>query len=728
MQVSSWLCGLSLLIWAFRDPRFQDAEGFVKGAFCLPVSTGVALMVLGCASMTHLRKSALWFALALVGQAAALQMIDAGRLVRFQHYKPLDALSSSTSALLLGYLAAQSAFVFIGLRARRDDITRKISQMTNVWTLAGVGAIFLLSSAAVSRSLKGYLFELAFAGFVQTVNLANVVLIVLSIPDYAIAWLKTKSAGIVGPKGSEDVHERSVFDRFALLAAIWVIALGATLSYFSYERYPHLQDEVIYLYHARYLADGELSVPAPPVPEAFSIYMIPFKSARWYSVFPPGWPAVLTVGVVLGLPWLINPLLAGVNVILAYLLFQELYSRRFARIAVLLLCVSPWQIFMAMNFMSHTATLSFALLAAVAMARARKTEKSKWGLIAGLAIGAVSLIRPPDGLVMMGLLGLWGIGLGGQRLKLSSISAFFLGVIVSGGLILPYNKLITGNAMLSPLTAYYEQYYGPKVFALGFGPGRGLGWPLDAFPGHSPFEALINASLNIFSINIELFGWGTGSLFIIALLVLGMSKRRSDYLMLAVIAAVFIMYSLFWYSGGPDFGARYWYLALIPCVALTVTGIQALQRRLELTLPANSDCATRMLAGIVVLSILAFVNFFPWRAIDKYHRYLNMSPDLQYLAKTYGFGKSVVLIRGYSHPDYACAWMLNPLDPQASATIYAWDKDIRSRSDVLRAYSDRPVWLVDGPTVTGGGFKVAEGPLRAEDLIVAENALARTAD
>ena len=75
------------------------------------------------------------------------------------------------------------------------------------------------------------------------------------------------------------------------------------------------------------LAEGLLTVPAPPVPEAFSVYMIPYKSERWYSIFPPGWPAMLAIGTLLEVPWLVNPLLAGRECI-AYLCppFGDLFS------------------------------------------------------------------------------------------------------------------------------------------------------------------------------------------------------------------------------------------------------------------------------------------------------------------------------------------------------------------------------------------------------------------
>src|SRR4029453_7057451 len=140
------------------------------------------------------------------------------------------------------------------------------------------------------------------------------------------------------------------------------------------------------------------------------------------------------------------------------------------------------------------------------------------------------------------------------RRKALPFAAFLFGAGIVSALTLPYNRLLTGDAFVFPLTAYYEEYFGPKTNAFGFGPDRGLGWALDAYPGHSPIEALINAALNIFSINIELFGWSTGSLIIIAFILFCRPIKKSDYLMLAVIAGVGGVYSLYWFSGGPDFG------------------------------------------------------------------------------------------------------------------------------------------------------------------------------
>jgi hypothetical protein len=38
-------------------------------------------------------------------------------------------------------------------------------------------------------------------------------------------------------------------------------------------------------------------------------------AGRWCSLCPPGWPAILAVGVLLGAPWLVDPLLLGLSIV-----------------------------------------------------------------------------------------------------------------------------------------------------------------------------------------------------------------------------------------------------------------------------------------------------------------------------------------------------------------------------------------------------------------------------
>jgi len=601
--------------------------------------------------------------------------------------------------------------------------------------------------------------ELPFAAFVQSVNLINILLAAFALPEGVLARWKEGLEKFFGRAGKVALFERqgesgtrgndgtrgklsggaSTFPRLplfprvpcsldatALAAALWVTSLAAALSYFSYERHPHIPDEVVYLLHARYLAKGMLVMPAPPVPEAFDIDLMNYEADRWFCPVPPGWPAMLALGVLFGAAWLVNPMLAGLNVLLAYVLMRELYDRRAARLTALLLCFSPWHILMAMNFMPHTFTLTCALGAAVAVTQARRNGKSKWArgwaLLSGVATGMVGLIRPLDGLVVAVLIGLWVIGVGGRRLKISGMGAFALGLIAVGAAVMPYNKLLTGSPTKFPIMAYTDKYYGPKTNALGFGPDRGLGWALDPYPGHGLRDVLVNSNLNLTSVNVELFGWGIGSLLFIALLIFAGATQGSDYLMLATIAAVFIAHIFYWFSGGPDFGARYWYLMIIPCAALTVRGTRFLEEKLNRGpdgfAPAGfTEDGARVFVLVLSLCALTLVNYFPWRAIDKYHHYLRMRPDIRYLARQYDFGKSLVLIRGERFPDYESAAVYNPLDLRAAAPVYVWDRNPEVRARALNAYADRTVWIIYGPSITGAGFKVVEGPLSARELL-----------
>lgn len=709
-----WLLAVAAIAWAAVDPRLRDPEGIPTGAICLPISWAAALALLGAAWRSEWRRAALWLALAVAGQAVALQMIDAGTRLHYQHYRPLGWLWAHRP-WLLAFAGFQAAAVAAGWRGRWRPAWRWLGRNFRWWQLGLVTAVFALTAATVSEDVHFYVAELAFAAFLQTVHLGNIVLVGWSLPAGALPRLGERLADWFG--GSAPA--RRGLDRFALLAALWVTVAAALLSWFSYERHPHIPDEVVYLLHARYFAAGKLWLPAPPVPAAFDIDLMNYEPTRWFCPVPPGWPLVLGLGVLAGAPWLVNPVLGGVNVLLAFLLLRELYDARRARLAALLLAVSPWHVFMAMNWMTHTLTLTCALGAALAVARTRKGGSALWAGVAGLGAGAAFLIRPLEGFTLGCVLAFGILAGGGWKRKVTVAGAFAAGGMLLGVPALAYNRLLTGDPLKFPIMAYADKYYGPGSNALGFGPNRGFGWGIDPNPGHRPFDALVNANLNTFSINIELLGWSTGSLLLAALLLLAGPKRPPDWWMVALSGAIFGVHFFYYFSGGPDFGARYWYLMLVPCLVFTIGGLDLLGERLE---AEQSGASLRVFGAAAALSLMALVNYFPWRAIDKYHHYEQMRPDVRRLAREKNFGRSLVLVRGDRHPDYASAATYNPLDLQAPVPIYAWDRSPEVRRQVLEAYRDRPVWILEGPRLTGAGYRVQAGPVAAADLLRADGA------
>ncbi|MEO0565884.1 MAG: hypothetical protein AAF125_27490, partial [Chloroflexota bacterium] len=63
-------------------------------------------------------------------------------------------------------------------------------------------------------------------------------------------------------------------------------------AYFSrtvFERLPHLEDEIAYLYQARVFARGEVTAPAPKPERAFWQPFVLHRDGNAFSKYPPGW-------------------------------------------------------------------------------------------------------------------------------------------------------------------------------------------------------------------------------------------------------------------------------------------------------------------------------------------------------------------------------------------------------------------------------------------------------
>jgi hypothetical protein len=286
--------------------------------------------------------------------------------------------------------------------------------------------------------------------------------------------------------------------------------------------------------------------------------------------------------------------------------------------------------------------------------------------------------------------------------------------------LLAFNRFFTGKAGRFPMMDYIDRVFGKGANDYGFGKDRGMGWALDPNPGHGPVDGLINASLNTSATQVELFGWSVGSLLLVYLFVLRGRFTTADRLMLGLIALTALAYFFNYYSGGPDFGARYWFLMIVPLVALTARGGLTMDgadatRSASLAAPPRSD--GRIVTGMALLSLAAWLTFVPWRAVDKYRTFRGMRPDLVALSKHHGFDRGLVLIAGREFPDFASGATYNPIDLGADVPVYARRTVPSADSAVIAAFANRPVWLVDGPTVTGKGFVVRGGPLSTAEAL-----------
>ncbi|MBN8637248.1 MAG: glycosyltransferase family 39 protein [Anaerolineae bacterium] len=184
--------------------------------------------------------------------------------------------------------------------------------------------------------------------------------------------------------------------RFIVLAlALFAFGMSAYLSQTVFERLPHLEDEVAYLYQARVFARGDIVIDSPETSRVFWQPFIVDRDGNRFSKYTPGWSAQLAVGILLGEYWVINAFFAALTVALTYRLGREIFNPQTGLIAAALFAFSPMALLLNATLMSHTSALFWTTLFLYAYWRLERGRHAlRWGLLAGLALGALVATRP----------------------------------------------------------------------------------------------------------------------------------------------------------------------------------------------------------------------------------------------------------------------------------------------------------------------------------------------
>lgn len=320
--------------------------------------------------------------------------------------------------------------------------------------------------------------------------------------------------------------------------ALFSFALSVILSWTVFERLPHLEDELAYLFEARVIAGGNFVIPSP---EPSTAYWQPFvvdQNGLRFGKYTPGYPLQLAVGVLAGTPWIINAFFAALAVALVYRLGREIFkSEDVGLIAAALVAFSPMAILLNASLMGHSAALFWAGLFLYAYWRldgwfGRVTHSTPaaqfqsvgeiqeqsslapdeneplrpallWGALAGLALGMVFITRPATGLaVALPIIAWSGVRLLRALFKqrrvfwriLTPLAALSI-ITIALALIVPlYNYQATGN----PQTNLYTFVW--PYDRIGFGEGYGRnGHTLEKGVRHMRFDLSLTAA--------DLFGW-----------------------------------------------------------------------------------------------------------------------------------------------------------------------------------------------------------------------------
>lgn len=249
---------------------------------------------------------------------------------------------------------------------------------------------------------------------------------------------------------------------------------------FTYDHGHTLPDESSYLFQARIFAAGEVKAEPMPGAQASSPAAPPeiyfehqaHTTRGWFSKYPPGWPLALAAGYLAGCPWLLNPALGLVLLLLVNRLARP-WGQATQNLAVILTAFSAYTMLYSTGFLSHAFIAAVGMAAIAAAFRGVRTGRLGWIVLCFLLVVASTEIRPYTGAVIAA----WCAGYTllatrkNARLLYSSIAVIAVAAIASVALVLAVNKIYTGSYTVSPyaysrgLTHVRELTFNPSVIA-----------------------------------------------------------------------------------------------------------------------------------------------------------------------------------------------------------------------------------------------------------------------
>jgi 4-amino-4-deoxy-L-arabinose transferase-like glycosyltransferase len=486
-----------------------------------------------------------------------------------------------------------------------------------------------------------------------------------------------------------------------LIWLICVLAFAATaaVAYLAFERLPHLEDEVAYLFQAKTMALGRLTVPSPdPVGSFWTPFVLDYQGQR-FGKYPPGWPGVLALGVWLGVPWLVNPLLSALALYLVFRLGKALYDERTGLLGAALGLLSPLFLVLSGSFLSHLASMVWLLLFSLwflwtaqgpvrqAQAGLRPAEVRRSRLLAlgaGLALGMAFLTRSLTAVAYAIPFAVYSLVQVFRRRQPHWPN--YLLVALGGGLVavlLPlYQWAVTGDPWLNPYVLWWP------YDRLGFGPGIG------AMPGgHSPFYAWINLKQDLSRAATDVLGWPALSWVPLALGLALRPRRAKDWVLLTPCVCLVVAY-LFYWIGSPArlWGPRYYFegfggLWLLGAVGLFKAWDWARDRQRWLR-PA--------MAGVLVLMVAANLTFNVVPRMREAHGFYGITRSQLAPIEEANLHDALVIVYAERWLEYGA--MLSGMSPLLDDdVVYARGGGPEADAAVIASFPGREVYyLVDG--------------------------------
>ncbi len=394
--------------------------------------------------------------------------------------------------------------------------------------------------------------------------------------------------------GTCSTRRTRVLSPARLALAVVAALLSLLIAKFVYLDVHVTSDENAYIFQAYTFLEGRVTRPLPPIPRIFDHEMIiQCKDIGWASRYAPGHSLWLVPGALLDNPRIMIAVAAGLSLWLmmgcAMLLGAPWWS------AAAFMLISPYFLFMHGTVLSHTSAMTGTaamLWGYLLWARDRKTAGA---VLAGLAWAFLFINRSYTAALLAAPIGVDAL-LDAARNRRDwrvwrGVCVFAITAFAGPLLVMWYNRLVTGDAMISTYL-----YYRPEQ-KMGFGP----------WMSHSPALGLEHLRNNVRLLDLWLFGFRGGLPFFIVLLAAGW-KARWSLLSAASILIIILGHIAFWYEGVNTCGPFYyfetlpyfvllWILAVVRLLPIVRSGRKRIIALLFWTFLAVNACAFMILEG-----------------------------------------------------------------------------------------------------------------------------------
>ncbi len=501
-----------------------------------------------------------------------------------------------------------------------------------------------------------------------------------------------------------------------LIFLICLAAFGAgiTIATCAFERLPHLEDEVAYLFQAKTLALGRLTVPSPQHADAFWIpFVLDYRGQR-FGKYSPGWPAFLALGELIAAPWLVNPALAALALYLVYRLGRALYDARTGLLAAALGLTSPLLLVLSGSYLSHLASLVLLLAFTLGFVRVAWSDwpdkpgfsekpglsgqSSKPGFLldwpdlpdrahlwnaagSGVALGLAFLVRPLTAVgygAPFALFALWQLIR--RRSRWRPYPAMAVAAAAMAALLPAYQWAVTGDPWLNPYVLWWP------YDRIGFGPG--VGW----MPGgHSPHYAWLNLRQDLATAATDVLGWPGLSWVPIALALALPPRTWRERLLLAPFVTLAVAY-LFYWIGSPMrlWGPRYYFEGF---GVLWIAAAVGLLRGWERLRSQPSWARAAALAAVAALLVVNLGVNLPPR-LAQARGFYGISRDQLRPIEEAGLRNALVFVKAKRWLEYGA--MLASMSPLLTDDVlYARSEGEAADAAVMADYPGRAVYYLE---------------------------------